>query len=53
MDDAVEVVQRLRARQVFVDARDDTLRAGPAPYVTDAQLRDAIAALGDVLARPV
>jgi kynureninase len=49
MAGATSVVRTLRARDVFVDARGDTLRLGPAPYVTDRQLRDAIAAVGDVL----
>jgi kynureninase len=49
MNDAAAVVKQLRQRNVFVDARGDTLRAGPAPYVGDTQLRDAIAALADIL----
>jgi hypothetical protein len=32
-----------------VDARGDLLRAGPAPYLTDEQLRAAVAVFGDVL----
>jgi kynureninase len=39
----------LRARGVAVDARGDYLRLGPAPYLTDAQLRDAIGLLGTAL----
>jgi kynureninase len=46
---ATAVVARLRAQGVFVDARGDVLRMGPAPYLRDDQLRDAVAALGDVL----
>jgi kynureninase len=49
MDDAPAVARRLRDRGVFVDARGRTLRAGPAPYLTDLQLRDGIAALGEIL----
>jgi len=37
----------LKARGVLTDFRGDVLRLGPAPYLTDGQLRDAIAALGD------
>ena len=48
--DAAQVVRALRERHVFVDARGDILRAGPAPYLSDEQLRDAVAALADVLA---
>ncbi len=48
--DAAQVVRALRERQVFVDARGDILRAGPAPYLSDEQLRGAVAALADVLA---
>jgi kynureninase len=49
MADAAQAVRALRARGVFVDARGYILRAGPAPYLTDEQLRSAVAALGDVL----
>jgi kynureninase len=34
---------------VLADARGDLLRLGPAPYLRDDQLRDAVAALGEVL----
>jgi kynureninase len=37
----------LRARGVWTDSRDDVLRLGPAPYLSDAQLREAVAILGD------
>ena len=37
----------LRERGVLTDFRDRTLRLGPAPYLCDRQLDDAIAALGD------
>jgi kynureninase len=47
--DAKSVVRRLRERGVYVDARRDLLRVGPAPYLRDDQLRDAVVALGDVL----
>ena len=51
MKDAVQVAQALHDRCVFVDARGDVLRVGPAPYLSDDQLRSAIAALHDVLLR--
>jgi kynureninase len=46
---APAVVAALRPRGIFVDARGDILRVGPAPYLSDQQLRDGIAALGEVL----
>jgi kynureninase len=39
----------LRQRGVWVDARGDYLRCGPAPYLSDVQLDAAIDALGDAL----
>ena len=42
---APELVSALRARGIYVDARDDMLRLGPAPYVTDDDLDAAAAAL--------
>jgi selenocysteine lyase/cysteine desulfurase len=41
---APEVALRLRARGVFVDARGDLLRLGPAPYLTDAEIDEGAAA---------
>jgi kynureninase len=46
---AIEYARRLRVRGVFVDARGEVLRLGPAPYLADEQLRDAVAILGDEL----
>ena len=40
----------LAARGVATDYRDDLLRLGPAPYLSDRQLDDAVAALGDAAA---
>lgn len=40
----------LRARGVLTDHRDDVLRLGPAPYLSDRQLDDAVAALGEAVA---
>jgi kynureninase len=46
---ARELARRLRERGVFVDARGDVLRIGPAPYLRDDQVTDAVAALGDAI----
>ena len=35
---AAEIAKRARARGVFVDARGDLLRLGPAPYLTDEEI---------------
>ncbi len=40
----------LHARGVLADHRGNVLRLGPAPYLSDAQLVDAIAALGEAIA---
>lgn len=45
---AADFVRLLRERGVYGDHRGSLLRLGPAPYVTDAQLDDAAAALGEV-----
>jgi kynureninase len=45
---AEEFSRRLRGRGVWTDFRGDTLRLGPAPYLSDAQLDAAMDALGDV-----
>ena len=37
----------LRERGVFTDFRGETLRLGPAPYLSDRQIRDAVQALGE------
>ena len=46
---AKDIAQRLRERGVHVDARGNILRMGPAPYLRDDQLRDAIEALREVM----
>ena len=46
---AREYAQRLRERGVLVDARGTVLRMGPAPYLRDDQITDAVAALGEVI----
>jgi kynureninase len=43
--DAAEVMRRLRERGVLCDHRGSILRLGPAPYLTDAQLEDAMTRL--------
>jgi kynureninase len=47
VDDAAAVEQRLRERGVRVDHRGSALRLGPAPYLTDGQLEEAVATLGE------
>lgn len=39
---AGDVVERLRQRGVLVDARNDLLRLGPAPYLSDDELDEGI-----------
>jgi kynureninase len=50
--DAAGLVRRLRARGVWTDSRGDVLRFGPAPYLSDRQLRDAMTALGELAREP-
>ena len=47
--DATSLARRLRERGVLTDARGDVLRFGPAPYLSDRQLRDAMQALGELV----
>jgi kynureninase len=47
--------ERLRRCGVLTDFRGNVLRLGPAPYLSDDQLRDAVRAIGEIrneLARP-
>jgi len=46
---AAELQRELRRRGVHTDYRGDVLRLGPAPYLSDRQLREAVAILGDSL----
>jgi len=46
---ATALVRGLRVRGVWADARGEVLRLGPAPYLSDRQLRDAIGLLGEVV----
>jgi len=47
--DAAGVQRRLRALGALSDHRGDVLRLGPAPYLTDAQLEEAVAKLAKVV----
>jgi kynureninase len=47
--EAARLAHLLRERAVHADARGNRLRLGPAPYLRDDQLRDAIRALSDAL----
>lgn len=46
---AGEISARLRERGVSTDHRGEVLRLGPAPYLADSQLRDALEALREVV----
>lgn len=46
---AAELCGRLATRGVLADARGDSLRLGPAPYVSARQIRDAVGILGKVV----
>jgi len=46
---AAAIAAGLRARDVYTDHRGEWLRLGPAPYLSDRQLGEAIAALGEVV----
>jgi kynureninase len=48
---AVGLVSALRKRDVWVDARGTTLRFGPAPYLSDAQIDAAIEVFAEELVR--
>ncbi len=45
------LVRLLREEGVFADQRGGILRLGPAPYLSDRQIEEAVAALGTVLLR--
>ncbi len=49
--DAAALVAALRERGVFVDARGELLRFGPAPYVTDGEIDRALAAFRELAPR--
>ncbi len=46
---AASLARSLHARGVWTDARGEILRLGPAPYLSDRQLRDAMGLLGEVV----
>ena len=45
---ATSLARGLHARGVLTDARGEVLRLGPAPYLSDRQLGEAMEALGEV-----
>jgi selenocysteine lyase/cysteine desulfurase len=45
---AGELCRRLKERGIFTDFRGRVLRLGPAPYLSDRQIEDAMAALGEI-----
>jgi kynureninase len=45
---AGEICRRLKQEGVWADYRGDALRLGPAPYLSDAQLVEAVGRLGAV-----
>lgn len=47
--DAIGLAKALREKGIYVDARHDILRLGPAPYVTDDQLDLALRALAEAV----
>jgi kynureninase len=46
---ATSLVSDLRKRGLFADARGEMLRLGPAPYLTDDQLVEAVKILGEAM----
>ncbi len=50
---AGETCRELRRRGVHTDHRGDKLRFGPAPYLSDRQLRDSMGALGKAIRESV
>jgi kynureninase len=46
---AAEICRLLNERNVYTDYRDDALRLGPAPYLSDDQLKASVEILGDIL----
>jgi len=47
------VVDRLRARGIFVDSRGDLVRIGPAPYLTDDEIDRGTLAVAEEIRREV
>jgi kynureninase len=48
---AGQLQEKLQARGVLTDSRGEVLRFGPAPYLSDRQLTDAVGILGEVVTR--
>jgi kynureninase len=46
---AKKITEELRIRNVFADSRGEYLRFGPAPYLTDNQLKEAIYFLREII----
>jgi len=46
--DAARVSRALRAHEVWTDYRGDLLRLGPAPYLSDDQLREAVSTFAPI-----
>jgi kynureninase len=46
---AGDLCARLRRRSVLTDSRGDVLRLGPAPYLSDGQLRNAVRTISETL----
>ena len=46
---AGKITKELKIRNVFADSRGEFLRFGPAPYLTDTQLRNAISILREII----
>lgn len=49
---AGELHEKLKGAGVLTDFRHETLRFGPAPYTTDAQIEEAMSLLGEAARRP-
>ncbi len=46
---ANQITKELRKRNIYVDYRGENLRFGPAPYISNKQLSDAILALREIV----
>jgi kynureninase len=48
-ESAGEISKKLRERNVWTDYRGNALRLGPAPYLSDVQITDAVKILGEIV----
>lgn len=48
---AAEICRLLNERDVYTDYRDNALRLGPAPYLSDEQLKTSVEILGNILSK--